>query len=342
MIADFIFPIAQIVRLFPPFMRPVVAKILGLPLRYAYYRLSKVLIPVIRRRIEELKDAAESGNVESSDQFPNDYMGFLIQHDLQRGKLSEHTPHRVCSLLAGVNFAASQSITITATNALRCLTYSPSGNAHLESLHTQVKRVIQEEDNQWTKNCLSKLTLPDSTLRETMRLCPGLPTAPIRTLRQDIEFDDGIRLPTGTKIGIPAYSLHIDDTIYPNPLEFDPFRFAREREERGTQQPSSGTEVGDDDELKEPPKAQPTPLVALADTWFGWGAGRSACPGRFLASDAMKLVLADAVLNYEIRPIGGRNDGYDDDRMKLKQRWLGSVFLPDRHSMITVRRRPNT
>ena len=46
-------------------------------------------------------------------------------------------------------------------------------------------------------------------------------------------FSNGVTVPTGTLISIPASAIHTDERIYPNPDEFDGFRFAKLRESEG-------------------------------------------------------------------------------------------------------------
>jgi cytochrome P450 len=48
-------------------------------------------------------------------------------------------------------------------------------------------------------------------------------------------FSNGVTIPAGTVVSIPATSTHTDDEIYPNPNEFDGFRFEKIRKaEQGT------------------------------------------------------------------------------------------------------------
>lgn len=44
---------------------------------------------------------------------------------------------------------------------------------------------------------------------------------------------DGTHLPAGTLVAAASYTLHRDETKYPSPDEFDPFRFSRLREGEG-------------------------------------------------------------------------------------------------------------
>lgn len=43
-------------------------------------------------------------------------------------------------------------------------------------------------------------------------------------------FSNDVTIPAGTLVAIPASAAHKDERIYPNPDEFDGFRFAKLRE----------------------------------------------------------------------------------------------------------------
>jgi cytochrome P450 len=46
-------------------------------------------------------------------------------------------------------------------------------------------------------------------------------------------FSNGVTVPAGTLVAIPANAIHTDEKNYPNPDEFDGFRFAKLRESEG-------------------------------------------------------------------------------------------------------------
>ena len=45
-------------------------------------------------------------------------------------------------------------------------------------------------------------------------------------------FSNGVTVPAGTLVSIPAIAVHTDETNYPNAEEFDGFRFAKLRESK--------------------------------------------------------------------------------------------------------------
>jgi cytochrome P450 len=46
-------------------------------------------------------------------------------------------------------------------------------------------------------------------------------------------FSNGVTIPAGTLVAVPASAAHMDERIFPNPEKFDGFRFAKLRESEG-------------------------------------------------------------------------------------------------------------
>jgi len=56
-------------------------------------------------------------------------------------------------------------------------------------------------------------------------------------------FSNGVTVPAGTRIAVPSAAVHSDEEIYPNPEEFDGFRFAKLREHDGDGMPVAGHQL---------------------------------------------------------------------------------------------------
>ena len=59
-----------------------------------------------------------------------------------------------------------------------------------------------------------------------------------RLVLRPFTFSNGVTVPAGTLVSIPASATHRDERIYPNPDEFDGFRFAKLRESEGNRMAS--------------------------------------------------------------------------------------------------------
>ena len=115
----------------------------------------------------------------------------------------------------------------------------------------------------------------------------------------DITLSDGTHLPTGTNIEVPAYTIQMDPSVIPNPEKFDGFRFYNIRQ-------SSAEE------------ANRNQFVTVSMDSLNFGYGKHACPGRFFASNELKVILANILLRYDIAledPEAGRYKNWNYETM---------------------------
>ena len=123
---------------------------------------------------------------------------------------------------------------------------------YIEPLRQEVDAVVREEG--WTKAGIDKMHKIDSFLRETQRidnftarsldvfpsqvrkvdstLC-FFPVAVNRCAIRPFTFSNGVTVPAGTFVSVPANATHRDERIYSNPDEFDGFRFVKLCESEG-------------------------------------------------------------------------------------------------------------
>ena len=76
---------------------------------------------------------------------------------------------------------------------------------------------------------LGHLGTLDLVMRESLRLCPPVPSQP-RTAVDDTSIGDYF-IPAGTMVSVPQLANHRDPEIYSEPDRFDPERFIPERAE---------------------------------------------------------------------------------------------------------------
>ncbi|XP_077994525.1 cytochrome P450 3A24-like isoform X2 [Glandiceps talaboti] len=77
---------------------------------------------------------------------------------------------------------------------------------------------------------VNKMTYLDMVVSETLRMYPpGFRFD--RKCSQDTVIN-GIKIPKDILVGIPAYAIHHDPELYPNPSKFDPDRFTKEEKEK--------------------------------------------------------------------------------------------------------------
>jgi cytochrome P450 len=54
-----------------------------------------------------------------------------------------------------------------------------------------------------------------------------------RLVLRPFTLSNGLTIPAGTLVAVPLHAIHRDEEIYPNPEEFDGFRFSKLREKEG-------------------------------------------------------------------------------------------------------------
>jgi cytochrome P450 len=131
-----------------------------------------------------------------------------------------------------------------------------------------------------------------------------------RKVLKTTTLSNGQVLPKGYIVEVPWGPLAFDGQVYPDPETFDPLRFSKIRESRhGSGRESAETLAG-------------SLLVGASTTNLAFGFGKHACPGRFIAANMMKSILANLLLQYEIRMPEGTKGRHEQVRN------LGRVSCP--------------
>lgn len=122
-------------------------------------------------------------------------------------------------------------------------------------------------------------------------------------------FSNGLHIPKGTFIFTPNSPIFEDERFYADPKRFDGFRFSRMR---------------DDPDLK-----ASAPLTATSEYSMHFGTGRHVCPGRFMVSDEVKLVMVHLLLNFDF--------AIKDFRPRPQNVAFGKFMLPDMYAKVWLR-----
>lgn len=126
---------------------------------------------------------------------------------------------------------------------------------------------------------------------------------------EDITLSDGTFLPRNT-MTITSNGQMRDPKVYPNPDDFDPYRFYNMR--------------------KIPGKENMAQFSATSPQHLGFSHGQHACPGRFFAANESKILLCHLLLKYDIR----LTKGSPTDSMAF-----GFALIPHPGAQIDIRRR---
>ncbi|KAH8890446.1 ent-kaurene oxidase [Thozetella sp. PMI_491] len=133
------------------------------------------------------------------------------------------------------------------------------------------------------KSTLPNLKLMDSFFKESQRFSPFVLTTMHRFVEENITLSDGMFLPKGTRIQFMTNFDNIE--TYNKPELFDAERFFKKRQQLGME--NSGQ------------------FATTASDYTLFGHGKHACPGRFMAINALKILLSHFLLKYEWRLVHG-------------------------------------
>ncbi|KAF3761069.1 hypothetical protein M406DRAFT_24731, partial [Cryphonectria parasitica EP155] len=183
---------------------------------------------------------------------------------------------------------------------------------YVQELRDEVVAVLAET-GQIDKNMLFKLKKMDSFIRESLRIHPGLNANMPRVAQQDITFSDGTQIPKGAYLMMSPPPM-LNPAVHADPDKFDGLRFFRLR-------------------ASSPSNENKYQTVTTSPEMTMFGHGLHACPGRFFASNSMKLMFAYMLLNYDFAlPEEAKGE-------PLPELYMNFQMMPDSRQMLLCRAR---
>jgi gliotoxin biosynthesis cytochrome P450 monooxygenase len=145
------------------------------------------------------------------------------------------------------------------------------------------------------------------------------------TARKGITLSSGLHLPHGTYVAVahPQMTASVSyqeasDLPQPPFDEFHPFRYSVLRSYEGEEN-----------------KHQ---FVTTSPESVSFGHGQWACPGRFFASNEIKVILIELLRNYDIG-LGPNGEGQSGEFQRPKTYTVNTSYIPDPTAKIFFRRR---
>lgn len=127
-----------------------------------------------------------------------------------------------------------------------------------------------------------------------------------------LKLSNGSIIPKGVSIGISNHTINRSPELYEKPDEFRGFRFHELR-----QQSDENT-------------ARKYLFASTSVDNLNWGYGTHACPGRYFAAAAVKVVLALVLSNYDVKLA---------DAGRPENLVFGVLVVPDPFAELLLRRR---
>ncbi|KAK6582394.1 hypothetical protein PZA11_004802 [Diplocarpon coronariae] len=319
------------VNAYPAFLRSIVAPFIPelKKLKKFRDRGAELLKPILDAQLS--KDQKEKSPRDDAD----DDQGFMISWLLRRTPQNKRTDAALLSShQMALSLAAIHTTSMATTAAIYDLATYPE---YVQPLRDEIEQVTATDgcdiDGDGTvklkKSSLPKLLKLDSFMKESQRLTPpGLPSGQ-RVTTSSIPLSTGLTLPKGTCFSFPAYAIHNSSTTEifnpsHNPAgtkpvsEFDGLRFYKLRAIPGNEH-----------------KYQ---YVTTASDSLNFGHGNHACPGRFFASNEIKVILIELLRNWDIR-FKGDVSGKGGVEMRPKNTYLDITCKPDTQAEVEFRRR---
>ncbi|KAK7713135.1 hypothetical protein SLS57_007465 [Botryosphaeria dothidea] len=290
------FNASRILRWYPPFLRPFVHFF-----RPEFKKLQqhikdsrRIIEPEVAKRKQERRAAIAAGEK------PHKATDAIEWMDEQRKDIDyDITSGQIILSVAAIH---------TTTGMMSALLWELCANPeYIDDLRKEIVEVIKE-DGGWKKTSLYKMKLLDSCMKEAQRLHVIGSMAMGRKVMAPLTLSDGTRLPAGAHVAIPTWPMK-DSFYYENPGKFDGRRFLEKRSEPGNEHRWQ--------------------FVTTTPEHLGFGHGQHACPGRFFASNEIKIAMAHILMKYDWKFEG---------EVPLKS-LRDSEWIPDPTAKIMVRKR---
>lgn len=246
---------------------------------YAMKKFSSHLLPIVRQRYIDVKNVLEGSGEKT--QLPNDLLTWMMQKSIRRGESSANIGKISIARIAMANLAAIETSTAAMTRSILDLVTMGDEGGFLVAVQEEALAVLEGCNYHPEKKDVLKLTLTENAIKEALRLqvaFPGLMRQVVSP--KGVTLANGMHVPCGTRLGVSAAGIHVDDSIYEDATTYNPGRFrVRDLDARG----------------------KPDPMWKGNENYLAFGLGRRSCPGRWYVTDQLKLTLAHIFSKYEIK-----------------------------------------
>ncbi|KAF2493648.1 cytochrome P450 [Lophium mytilinum] len=259
-----------VMRAIPPLLRPIAHWFLPQTkqLREDVETARRIIEPTVIARRKEREADIKAGRK------PKKYTDAFAWMDAVTEKTGD-----ICNAVHGqLNYSlgAVHTTSITFTNCMYNIVGSPGS---IELLREELIEVLGSAKS-WDKTTLNGLKMMDSFMKESNRMHPASFMTMNRIANETITLSDGTIIPKGSALTVPNTRLY-DEEFYENPQVFNGRRFYDMRQRAGEESKHQFVTTGDD--------------------YLPFGHGKHACPGRFFASNEIKILLAFAIMQYDFK-----------------------------------------
>ncbi|RFU29394.1 hypothetical protein B7463_g6914, partial [Scytalidium lignicola] len=318
---------------FRPFVAPFIPELRNLKKYDAFFsgklksQVNAIMAAYKKQGITLKKPSAENISDEGVEEGNHNLVHWVMRNFKDKSRVTAGEIGVVEKLAA---FAAIHTTSMAITHMIFDLAAYPE---YATELREEYNAVITEEgypDARLRKNSMPKLKKLDSFMKESQRVNPPgmIAMGRLVTARNGLSLSTGHKLPYGTQFGFsnafyPTSTIQPDTVVtakFQPPLsEFHPWRYADLRSNSGEEH-----------------KYQ---FVSTDRNNITFGNGAHACPGRFFASNEIKIVILELLKRFDLA-LGpqGQVEG-QDGYIKPKMVEVQSFYSPDPYAKIYIKPR---
>ncbi|KAI0431656.1 cytochrome P450 [Xylaria sp. FL1042] len=257
----------------PRLLRPVAKYVAWAPNWFFYWRLKRLAYPVVKQDLRKHSEMEKSHAIKSNNiPIEESRLGTWLS---ARYRPADRTADRLAHDFIVAMFESMSTTVCTLYFILSELAIRPE---LADELRLEIKENLQ--DGQLPMSQLGELRKMDSFMREASRANIFSYLTVLRRVLKPLKLSIGPEVPAGAVICVDAYNMVRSQEKWTEPKTFDPDRFLKMREQPGHENLHQYTSLDSDNP--------------------GWGGGPQACPGRFFASNSIKVFLTHLVINYDI------------------------------------------
>ncbi|KJZ73001.1 hypothetical protein HIM_07573 [Hirsutella minnesotensis 3608] len=291
-VGDSVPRIALLLRCCPSFTRPLVAKLVGST--KGVDDLQDVILGEMKKR-----------RTRSTERSMKDLLDFLMSW-IDEQPPGDWEDQHAADMMTNTVFAALHTSSQLVVHTIFELATRPD---YVAPLREEIAQCFALH-GQGSKSAVDAMHKMDSFIKETQRFNALDASALARLVLKPYTFSNGLHVPQGTYIFAPNSPLLEDERYYKDPKAFDGFRFARMR--------------------NNPRLKASCPLTATSETSMHFGIGRHACPGRFMVSDEVKLVMIHLLSNFDF--------AIENFGPRPKNVAFGKFMLPNMQARVWLKR----
>lgn len=325
-----------ITLLTPTLLQPIIGQFVGRRANARFAELAQMIKSEYEHRLAMLQ--YPRGDPQIKDQEPSDYFQIMLRFAQRERPQDLASLETMTRRLFLANFGSMHRTSFQTANMLLNIVDSDAKYNTIDMLREEISRVLTQAGTEandmasWNRAKLGQLLRADSVARETMRLNSFDNRGSVRKVLADgVTTEDGLPLPRGTVLSFLGHPAQVDEDVYGNAREYDPFRFSRPHE--ATMAPAGKAEGEEGKGAPSAPGLGAQSFVTTSPYHLPFGHGRTACPGRFLVDLELKMIVAYAVTRYDLEfpaVYGGK---------RPRPVWLCESMVPPKGAKIRVKRR---